>query len=206
MTEPRRAVADESLCEAICLGQDVQSHWLELWNRHGARCLRIALRITRAEDEARAAVNEAWAKAHETMDPGLRSFAGWICILTRNQALDSLRSRTRRQSRESSLECTGLSALSTSPDPEARIAANEARRILLDDGSLGPEERKILTMRYVGGHRLEEIARITGKTANAVGVLLHRARQKLRLSPRVQELLLTLALCLATSLLRGGLA
>ena len=97
-----------------------------------------------------------------------------------NASLDLLRSRTR--SRSVSIEEVAFDAPhSTEPSPETqqvdRELKNQIRQAL---ATLGPKAAEIIVLKYFEGHSNLEIARMLGTTQMVIGVLLHRARTRLR--------------------------
>ena len=52
---------------------------------------------------------------------------------------------------------------------------------------LTPDEREIVLMRYRLGLSFQEIAKVTGRSLNAVKLVLSRARQHLRANPRLRS-------------------
>jgi len=97
-----------------------------------------------------------------------------------NASLDLLRSRTR--SRSVSLEEVTFDAPhSSEPSPEAqhvdRELQNQIRRSI---ATLGPKAAEIVVLKYFEGHSNLEIAEMLGTSQMVIGVLLHRARTRLR--------------------------
>ena len=96
------------------------------------------------------------------------------------RALDRLRKRYRTTGREGgSAELESVSSASPLP-PHAAEAAELGQR-LRDALTLLPQKQaQAFCLFYLDGWDYHDIARQTGGTVNAVGVLLHRARQRLR--------------------------
>jgi RNA polymerase sigma-70 factor (ECF subfamily) len=97
-----------------------------------------------------------------------------------NASLDLLRSRTR--SRSVSIEEVAFDALhSSEPSPETqqvdRELQNQIRRSI---ATLGPKAAEIVVLKYFEGHSNLEIAEMLGTSQMVIGVLLHRARTRLR--------------------------
>jgi len=97
-----------------------------------------------------------------------------------NASLDLLRSRTR--SRSVSIEDVAFDAPhSSEPSPETqqvdRELQNQIRRSI---GTLGPKAAEIVVLKYFEGHSNLEIAEMLGTSQMVIGVLLHRARTRLR--------------------------
>ena len=97
-----------------------------------------------------------------------------------NASLDLLRSRTR--SRSVSIEEVAFDAPhSSEPNPETqqidRELQNQIRRSI---ATLGPKAAEIVVLKYFEGHSNLEIAEMLGTSQMVIGVLLHRARTRLR--------------------------
>jgi RNA polymerase sigma-70 factor, ECF subfamily len=97
-----------------------------------------------------------------------------------NASLDLLRSRTR--SRSVSIEEVAPRATESSePNPETqhvdRELQNQIRRSI---ATLGPKAAEIVVLKYFEGHSNVEIAERLGTSQMVIGVLLHRARTRLR--------------------------
>jgi len=97
-----------------------------------------------------------------------------------NASLDLLRSRTR--SRSVSIEEVAPAATESSePNPEAQYVDRELQtQIRRAIATLGPKAAEIIVLKYFEGHSNLEIARMLGTSQMVIGVLLHRARTRLR--------------------------
>jgi RNA polymerase sigma-70 factor (ECF subfamily) len=91
-----------------------------------------------------------------------------------------LRSRTR--SRSVSIEEAAFDAPhSTEPNPETQQVDRELQnKIRRSIATLGPKAAEIVVLKYFEGHSNLEIAEMIGTSQMVIGVLLHRARTKLR--------------------------
>ncbi len=97
--------------------------------------------------------------------------AAWLFRIARNILLDYLR-RLGRRPRETSTETHDLSGRSASQ--ETSTAVNQALAALPD------VDRDVFLLREVAGLGYDEIASISGLTADAVRNRIHRARLALR--------------------------
>lgn len=95
----------------------------------------------------------------------------WIFSIARNRLRDEFRRRQRRDRRQP--------ASGSTPDVASDVAA--APESLLDPGlvtalrSLTEEQREVVVLRFVADLSLEDVARMTGRSAGAVKSLQHRA-------------------------------
>ena len=68
----------------------------------------------------------------------------------------------------------------TGDDAEGITDAAEGTHVLKALSGLPPKERQVLMMRYVEELSVSEIAAISGESANAISVRIHRATKRLR--------------------------
>jgi RNA polymerase sigma-70 factor (ECF subfamily) len=81
-------------------------------------------------------------------------------------------------------------AAPTAPASDApTLGAELSQQVRAAVAALPPRDREIVILFYLEGHSADEIARLTGNTANAVQIRLHRARGKLSdsLSPLAKD-------------------
>ena len=143
-------------------GTKVSESWDEL--------CRIALCITRNRSDAEDAVSQAVLNCYEAL-PRLRNeafFRTWLTRACINEARSILRRRRRVEPREV------LPAPGRAPQPG---------EITLDDllCRLPERERLPLTLTYVCGMRVDELARALGVPRGTAASRVSRARKKLRL-------------------------
>jgi RNA polymerase sigma-70 factor, ECF subfamily len=168
-----------------------ESAYEEVIDRFGGRMLSVARRFLSSEDDARDAVQEAFASAVESIS----GFAGdallstWLHRIVVNAALMQLRRRRRKPE-------VSIDALLPEFDKNGRwVAHNGPLSISLDEvmerresrelvrhaiAQLPESYRTILMLRDIEDLDSEEVAGTLGITYNAVKVRLHRARQALR--------------------------
>jgi len=132
-----------------------------------ARCGRRAL----AEDLTSETFLAAATACHRTPPPVLST--GWLIGVARHKLVDHWRAAEREE--------RGLHAVDDSapPDPwdEAHLDALLARQVL---GALSGAHRAALTLRYLDGLPVRDVARTLGRTEHAAEALLARARAAFR--------------------------
>ncbi len=109
-------------------------------------------------------------------------FLGWVAVIARHAAIDSIRRDRTRLSRHIPLKDdenpTAFEEVIAAPqadfDPDARLALQD---ILM---RLSPREREMVIMHYLSGYSYREIAQIKNLSVKTVGNLLGRARYKIR--------------------------
>ncbi len=162
----RAGPEDASLVRRVRQGDEGAAD--TLYRRHVGLAMQTALRLLRNRAEAEDAVQEAYLLAFRRLkqldEPG--AFRGWLVRIVVSQ----VHRRLRRQRVE---PLDGLAA-------EARHDASPAVRAelrLLDEAldALEPEERIAWTLRYVLGHRLREVAAVSGGALSTAKLRLEAA-------------------------------
>ncbi len=124
--------------------------------------------VAAAEDLTQGVFLKIWSAPH-LFEAG--NFAGWIARMTRNRALDVLRSKSYRHDELSET----LPADDTPEDTAfANIDADRVRAALVQ---LPPEQRELIEMGFFGGLTHDEMSR---RTAIPLGTIKTRIRTGLR--------------------------
>jgi RNA polymerase sigma-70 factor, ECF subfamily len=150
--------------------------------------LRMLRERTAAEDTTQEIYMLIWRKA-EMFDPARGSAMGWIVTLSRNRALDKMRSSKAILGQENSSE--RLDAFhSPDPDPEQTSAVSERAQLVHRSlALLPPDQRRVLEMAFFDGLSQSEIA---SRTALPLGTVKTRIRIGMR---RLREQLSVLDNC-----------
>ena len=143
----------------------------------------IAYQISGNRHEAEEIVQEAtlktWRNLGALEDPS--ALVGWVASATRNAALDTKRKR-RPEAADS--EFLDLSVVDFEPGEADDL--DERRCILEEIGKLPVNQAVVVTLRFMEGLDLNQIAGRLGLTGNNVRVRLHRGLEKLRGSRRLR--------------------
>jgi len=182
-------MSDSELVARLC-AKDERAYE-EMIDRFGKRMLAVARRFLSSEDDARDAVQEAFACLVESIDGfmGESLLSTWLHRIVVNAALMQLRRRRRKP--EYSIDGllpefdrngdwvahTGPLSISADQVLELRENRELVRRAI---AQLPDTYRTILILRDIEELDSEEVAKILGITYNAVKLRLHRARQALR--------------------------
>jgi RNA polymerase sigma-70 factor (ECF subfamily) len=153
-----------------------------LFREHHARIFRTAYRITGSTVDAEDVLQNVFlrlVRGGELYDLTDRAEA-YLQRAAVNASLDLLRGRTRAKS-------VGIDDLnaelveSTSINPEMQHVDRELRRLIQEAVSkLGARSAEMFVLRYYEGYDNREIAALLGTSQMVVGVMLHRARVRLR--------------------------
>lgn len=114
-----------------------------------------------------------WRKRHD-FDPA-RSFRPWACRFGYFQALDFLKRRNRREDHPFSPELMNAIAEETERRTDKFEARVSALRHCVDQ--LKSDHRDLVKRRYENGESVTALAELSGKTADAVSMTLHRIRK-----------------------------
>jgi RNA polymerase sigma-70 factor (ECF subfamily) len=158
----------------------------ETETKYGAYCRSIALRMLEIMEDAEECVSDTWLSAWNSMPPQVPSrlelFLGRI---TRNSALDRLRSRSR-QKRGGGAAVLALDELGESvpsgDSPQKALEDSEIAAVISRWlRTLSPEKRGVFVRRYWYFDTVEEIARRYGISTSKATSLLYRLRRQLKL-------------------------
>ena len=154
----------------------------EIYDRHAAVAVAVAMRIVGGRDEAEDVVHDAfvavWRKI-DRFDAQRGSLRAWLLTVVRNRAIDRVRARRTAVDVD---DADDRSLLRTGPNPtwEAaldRAAANDLRRAM---EALPDEQRRAVELAYFEGYTYREVAEITGVPPGTANGRLRLALAKLR--------------------------
>jgi RNA polymerase sigma-70 factor (ECF subfamily) len=153
--------------------------WGQVYRELSPVVLRLCRRILPTTEDAEDATTEIFMKAQLKLghyDPA-RPFKPWIYRVAANHCWDVLRSRRGRQS----VDDGELDLASEAPDPLETLLTMESHDHVRGAlAQLDDRGRLAMSLRYFAELSYEEIAEILGVTSSFVGVLLLRARRKMR--------------------------
>ena len=159
---------------------------------HGSELLRfVRRRLGGPIEDAEEVVQDTFvtaARMGSTFD-GSSSTATWLCALARARVADFLR-RTNRYKRKPAGQVLPLDPLAPGVSAELhapeipiedlveRIERERVVAALL--ASMTPDQREVVTLRYLEGFSVSEVARITRRSEKAIERLLERAKERPR--------------------------
>jgi RNA polymerase sigma factor (sigma-70 family) len=118
-------------------------------------------------------------RVRHTYDPS-RSYDAWITALANRRAIDALRSRGRRDSRELHDEFAVDNHADHDDASRATESEQRARHLHAAIDSLPPGQREAMVQLGLREHSLKEASKLTGRQPGALKVNLHRALKTLR--------------------------
>lgn len=155
-----------------------------LVDRFESRVISYLLRRTGRLEDARDLAQETFLRAWErraTFRPS-EPVAPWLFTIASRLATDAWRKRSRDAATASSHAAHAHSLHDDEHDADhhPRLAPHARADIwTLADRVLAPDVAEAIWLRYVAGLEAEQIARVQGRTAVGVRVMLMRARRKL---------------------------
>ena len=155
--------------------------------KYGPYCLSIARNILRQEQDAEESVNDTWLGAWNAMPPHRpERLSGFLGKLTRRISLKRWEA-ARAQKRfgdETALALEELGdCIPLGGDAQQALEGRELTRLLNRFLSgLPAAQRQVFLARYWYGAAVKDIARQFGYSESKVKSMLHRTREKLRLT------------------------
>jgi len=155
--------------------------WQEIVARHNELAWRTAYRLLGRYEEAADCLQEAFLAAWEvSKTERIRNWPALLVRLVSRRALDRLRRRLRLAGRSQDMpDWSALAAKDPSPADQA-IGSELAERLRGALSRLPDRQAEVFCMRCLNDLSYKDIARQLEMKVSAVGVLLHRARSRLR--------------------------
>ena len=159
----------------------MMTDWQRVVSEHSDAVRQTAWRLVGNEADAADCLQEAFMAAVKvSRNRRVRNWRGLLKVLATRRALDKLRSRIRQSARSSSLADWSAVA-SPAPGPvQTAEAAELAARLRLALPQLSPAQAEVFCLRHLDDLSYRQIAGQLDIKMSAVGVLLHRARTRLR--------------------------
>ena len=152
-------------------------------DQYQGRLIAFAARITGDLDSARDVVQDTFLRlCAQDLDAIDDHLPAWLFRVCRNRALDIRKKEGPLQPLDETPE-----QVTDGPgdDPHRRLeTADHARGVLAAVAELTPAQQEVLRLRFREELSYKEIATITGRSVNNVGVLIHTAIRQVRLRLR----------------------
>ena len=157
------------------------SDWQQIIKKHGPAVWQTAYRLLGNDADAADCFQETFVSALEvSRSQRVRNFSALLARLATVRAIDQLRRRFRYSRRRTDeVDCTAVESSNPGPLEQVRDRelAGQLRRAV---AQLPPQEAEAFCLRYLNDMTYRQIGNELGIKTNAVGVLLHRSRTKLR--------------------------
>jgi len=177
---------DEELMQRL-LYRDLRA-FRALFDRYGNLVYSAALRVVRdaqiAEDMVQEIFLRIWRKPDSYVAQRGR-FVTWLTSVTRNRAVDEIRSRGRRFRHETASpeeQERELPAPDTNDPALTAELADQRRLILAALAQIPQEQRQIIELAYFGGFTQQEIAQRLSQPLGTVKTRIRLGMQKLRVA------------------------
>jgi RNA polymerase sigma-70 factor (ECF subfamily) len=157
--------------------------WQVIIKKHGPAVWQTAYRLLGNREDAADCYQETFVSALDfCRHQRVRNFSGLLARLATTRAIDQLRRRFRRAQSETDFEDCSAEQ-SQNPSPSQHAQQKELTAMLRKSLSeLPPQESQVFCLRYLNDMSYRQIAHELNINTNTAGVLLHRARAKLRKS------------------------
>jgi RNA polymerase sigma-70 factor (ECF subfamily) len=155
--------------------------WQVIIRKHGPAVWQTSYRLLGNDADAADCFQETFVSALEfCRRQRVRNFSALLVRMATARAIDQLRRRFRRSCSETDPADWAV-LQSANPCPSERAQQKElTERLRKSLIKLPPQEAQAFCLRYLNDMSYRQIANELGIKANAAGVLLHRARAKLR--------------------------
>lgn len=163
-------------------GDEMNDDWLAVrFEENRGRLRAMAYRMLGSAGDAEDAVQEAWIRAAGAGADGVANLGGWFTTIVARVCLDMLRSRkSRHEEPVGDNAGAGPPMAETGPEQEALLADSVGLALLVVLDRLAPAERVAFVLHDMFGVPFDEIAGITGRSADAARQLASRARRRVR--------------------------
>jgi RNA polymerase sigma-70 factor (ECF subfamily) len=163
--------------------------WSKVVAEHGEAVWQATFRLLGNEPDASDCVQETFVAAVKvSRHEPVRSWPALLRRLGTMQALCILRQRVRQRKHLEAIEVPEIQ--DPAPGPADRAQAAEVAEALRKALARLPEQQAVaFSLRFLEDLSYEQIAEALGLSSNAVGVLIHRARTRLRQLMTVMDVL-----------------
>lgn len=153
----------------------------ELYDRYEARIYSYIYRRTGNESLAEDLTAQVFLKMLEAIRSDKAwhsSFSGWLYRIAHNAVIDYYRQRDRQQ--QVSLEDT-LTTTASDHNPVVMAESSvDAERLRIAISRLTEEQAEVITLRFLEGYSISEVAEMLDKTEGSIKALQYRAVTTLR--------------------------
>ena len=173
--------SDREIVEQVLAGD--RECFRLLVERHQGLVFRQIRRLIRDADQVEDLAQESFVKAYTRLDryDPRWAFTTWLGTISTRTALNAIRSEARRRKTEPAELYRHTRPAGAFDDPREQLSRRQWLEALgREVAKLSEKMRLVFGLRHEEGHSIKEIASVTGLSASAVKVTLHRARRRLR--------------------------
>ena len=153
---------------------------LHVYEAYSARVYRFMMYRTghvQASEDLTGAVFMRIIEKRHSFDEGRGSLDVWVFTVARHILADYMRSSRRKHVSLDELEGSAASGVTLETHVEQRL---QVQMLLEAVGRLKPREAGIISLKYAGGLKNAEIAKVMKLSEKNVGVILSRCRKRLK--------------------------
>lgn len=164
----------------LAAGKGDRAAFRKIYLATSAKLLGVATRITKSRTDAEEVLQDVFLKvwtSAASFSPEAGSGMGWLVSVTRNRAIDHIRSR--RAAATEATESEFFDTLASAGNLEGEIMDRNALSKCLD--ALDPTTRNMVVLAYVDGLSREELAARFDMPVNTIKTRLHRGLSALKL-------------------------
>lgn len=164
--------------------QSDQKAFKHLYDETSPRLFSLVLQLVRRRCLAEEILQETYLKIWKragSYDPNKASAIGWMTVIARNTALDTLRNlKARPQETEASYESMRFAAtdMNSAPDQTAEIEV-QLKGLAERLQKLSPEQIQCLIFSYYYGYSHQELSKMLGKPLGTIKGWIRRGGQQL---------------------------
>lgn len=175
------AAEDIHLMGRIAAGD--REAFARIFDRHSPAVLGLLVRVLGSRSEAEEVLQDVflqvWRQAGR-YEPGRSTPRGWMLVLARSRALDTVRSREARHRREIEVSADGPPRESPPVGTEGLEEAERKRQVSSALGLLPPEQRRCIELAFFEGLTQSQIADRLEAPLGTVKSRIHLGMTKLR--------------------------
>lgn len=174
---------EEAAWIARCQGGETQAFRF-LVERYERMVRAVIRRLITADHDVDELAQQSFVSAYEKLAQfnGTCRFSTWLCQIALNKARDAMRARRYR---EGDVDVGELELESGEDGPQAQLETQQEtqrcdRQLQAALGSLKPEDREVIVLKYLQEYDYGRVAEMLGCTVQAAKVRSLRARARLK--------------------------
>jgi RNA polymerase sigma factor (sigma-70 family) len=161
-------------------GKNTQNAFVELYDRYSSRVYAYCRKVMPTREGAEDLYQETFFRFYNKVvtDYEIVNIIGYLITIARNLCLNYQRDKRTFLSIEDINPSDEYKSLSARDD-DGNIE-EQSQMVLMALDLLDPSDKEALLMKYYANMSYNEIAEVSGQSANAMRVKIHRAKDKIR--------------------------